>query len=251
MHDVSNDIWIPGPRLGRWSKHDTGQCGFVIINSPTMWSLRVHKHKAIELERSYLGIGPKDNTAHHPAMLWLRHVDTPANFRRRAEQPPKAAMASRSGPCIRGEQHSSGHDDHFTEAPSFSEPPLPPPPPPLLINTVADPIVNPSSSSGTLLPVALQGSFNRGVWRTSGQDDLAKAAPRFSAPPLPPPPPPVDDCIPKPPTVPKMPRMPPLPPPPPMRRLAQPAYPPVCNPKSRYGYLPVPPPAPCSETMHQ
>ena len=34
MHDVFNDIWIPGPCLGLWSKHDTGPCGFVIINTP-------------------------------------------------------------------------------------------------------------------------------------------------------------------------------------------------------------------------
>ena len=76
MHDVFNDIWIPGPCEGLWSKHETGPCGFVILNTRTMASIRVHKHKALELERAYLGIGPKDTSAHHPAMLWLRHVDT-------------------------------------------------------------------------------------------------------------------------------------------------------------------------------
>ena len=75
----------------KFTTYDLDNRGFIqthIINTPTMWSLRVHKRKALELERSYLGIGLRDNTSHHPAMRWLRHCNTPKNFRRRADRPP-------------------------------------------------------------------------------------------------------------------------------------------------------------------
>ena len=159
-----SNTFIPrAPNEMLWARYanpeDPDCCGFLIRRSSTMNKVRVHRDKPVCLSNEYVGIRNKDTGAHVPNLLTLRHVLTASGMR--SNQPKR-------------QRRVSGADE--PDEPDDPVVPLDP----------AGPNVNPSSSSGTQLPVD-PGSYNRGVWRTSGQDDHATAAPRFSAPPLPPP----------------------------------------------------------------